>query len=186
MMKNNTGGEVSGEPQRKKKFWGLRIFSGLVILMMIGGVIYFQDVKNTHQKELDNAKADYRAIKEKVSRVENIKQKRIDFFKNRLLADLPAKYFFVSADFIRRLSLIAAPGITLSGIEITPGRHSVRFSIAGSVTRTNQTIMESRFFRFKQAIEAFDDVMLVSGQKKREETAGRGLDFTIEGEIELL
>ena len=186
MMNNNSGVDSPGGQVRVKKFWGLRIFTGLIIFGMITGAIYFQGVKNTHQKELDKAKANYQALKENVLRVENIKKKRIDFFKDRLLTDLPFQYSFMSADFIRRLSLVAAPGISLSSLKIEPKVQGILFFIEGNVEKGNKIVMDSRFFRFRQAIEAFADVILVTGQKKQEDAPDKGLTFTIEGEIGLL
>jgi hypothetical protein len=184
--RNHEVSGLPGERVRHKKFRGLRIFTGIVIAAMTAGAIYFQGVKNSHKKELDKTMANYHAIKENVSRVEKVKQQRIVFFKNRLLTDFPMQYSFVSANFIRRLSLIDSPGINLANIEIIPQGQGILFSIAGNVEKGNKIAMESKFSRFKSAVEAFDDIFLISSEKKQGESSEKGPAFTIIGEIGLL
>ncbi|MCK5058214.1 MAG: hypothetical protein KAT34_16295 [Candidatus Aminicenantes bacterium] len=169
-----------------KKFRGLRAAVVVVIIILTAGAIYIRGVKHFHKEELDKVKAEYQTFDQRVSRIEETKRQRIEFYKNRLLIDFPFKYSFTSSDFIRRIGLTRSGGIELSKIEIKPNGHSVHFSIAGNIEKGNKIVMESRFFRFKRAVEAFDDVILITGQKKPEDTSEKGLNFTLEGEIELL
>jgi len=171
---------------KAKKFRGLRAAAVVVIVILTAGTIYIRGVKGLHKEELDKAKADYHSLNQRVSRIEETKRQRIEFYKNRLMVDSPFRYSFVSADFIRRISLISSSGIELSKIEITPAAQNLRFSIAGRVTPEENTgNMEVNFNRFFKRVKDFCDVILTTSKKNPVDTPRQGFFFTIAGEIEV-
>ncbi|MCI0470538.1 MAG: hypothetical protein L0Y73_02660 [Candidatus Aminicenantes bacterium] len=175
--------ELIDKKPRPKKFWGLRIAAVAAAAGLIALTIYIQGVRGFHKKRLEAARSKYDEVYHKVSLVENAKKQRIDFFRNRFFIDFPVKYSYSSADFIRRLSLIAAAGIKLSNIELTPAGQNVGFSIDGSASSIDNMNQETAFLRFFQRIENFEDAILVGFKKNSNVIPGKALYFTITGEI---
>ncbi|MCK5059518.1 MAG: hypothetical protein KAT34_22905 [Candidatus Aminicenantes bacterium] len=181
MTKNNADNAgVPAQKNRSKKFWGLRAAAVLVIAILTAGTIYIRGVKGVHKEELSKIKAEYRSLNQRVSRIDEAKKQRIEFYKNRLMADSPVTYSFTCADFIRRTSLIRTSGIVLSKIEITPSAQNLRFSIAGRATPgENTTDPKTELNRFYRQLGGVYEANVTSSK------LGEGISFTLVGEIEV-
>jgi hypothetical protein len=183
--KNAANAGIPEQTISPKKFWGLRTAAVVVIAILTAAAIYIRGVKSFHREKLEKIKAEYNTLSQKVTAIEETKRQRIEFYKNRLLVDSPFKYAFVSADFIRRISLIRSTAIELSAIEIKPAAQNLRFSIAGRVTPAENTFaMEMTFERFFNHVKDFYDVILATSEKKPADNPRQGFFFTIAGEIE--
>ena len=182
MTKNNAAD--TGAPEhtiRPKKFWGLRAAAVLVLAILTAGTIYIRGVKGVHKEELSKIKAEYRSLNQRVSRIDEAKKQRIEFYKNRLMADSPVTYSFICVDFIRKVSLIRTSGIVLSKIEITPTAQNLRFSIAGRPTPGDVTAgIKAELNRFYRQLKGIYEAHVTSSNPP-----GQGIFFTIEGEIEI-
>ncbi len=171
---------LSGKERRPKRFLGIKIFAGFLAAVLIGVTIYVEGVKKTYGKEVDKVKDNYLRLSQNISLIENLKEKRANFFKNHFLLDFPLKYSFAAANFARRLSLIASPGLRLLDLDIQPKGQTFTFLLKARVRVKGgeKTDMQPKFLVFFQELESFADMVHVS-------YTAEGFDFTIEGEVEL-
>ncbi|MCK4766419.1 MAG: hypothetical protein KAW12_29760 [Candidatus Aminicenantes bacterium] len=183
--KNNENSRYTEKKSRGGRYVGLKIFSGIVSVALIAATIHIQGVKNVHKKELVKISLQFQDLNEQVSQIENTKKKRSDFFKNKFLIDYPPRYSFAVSDFTRRLSLTAPGGMKFDSMEIRPGPRNFTFSLSGRVKPAESGKMNRLFFEFYRELESFDNLMHVVPSKKEVDAAGRGLFFSIDGEVEV-
>jgi shikimate kinase len=94
--------------------------------------------------------------------MEETKQRRVEYFRNRFFANYPSRYSYGAADFMRRLSLIDARGVELGKLEIIPRGQDISFNLNVSVTAANDSHAQGIFSRFYQALKNFEDIIEIN------------------------
>jgi hypothetical protein len=169
-------------PQRRRR-WGFFIAFGLVLILLIGAAVYLLNIKWTLQKEIDAIKKRDIAAGVDVAAFEDVKNRRLDFFKKRFFLDIPLKVSYTSANFIGRLGTIVPPDILLTDLRLVPSPQKVTFTLKGLRSRPKRLQFHSAVAVFLRRLESFDNIRITSSLP---DDQGSDLsEFTIQGEIEL-
>jgi hypothetical protein len=177
----------------KRHSKGLAIAAAIIATILIGSTFYFQNIKGSYEKKIGNIRETYLSLSKNADAIEETNRLRADFYKHRHYLDFPLKYSYFAANFIRKLSLIAAEAIELIEIEINPVNQGLTFSLRGRVKADNNIAARSRFNKFYQAMKQFEDILHIESSKvkvqpgKNKPVPGEkqvGLYFTINGEVE--
>lgn len=186
---------------------GLRIFAAVIAVILIGSTIWFEGVKNSYQQDIKEVEKNYLLLSQNAAAIEHTKGLRVDYFKKRFFAEIPLRYSYGTSNFVRRLSLIAAGGVAFEKLEMNPRGQDFSFVLNGRVTADNDIRVHTRFLRFYQKLNTFEDMVQIthsirkadaretekaaaSGDLKRAvNTRGKNLNrtvllFTIRGKIE--
>jgi hypothetical protein len=183
--------EKPGQLKRRPK--GLAISAGIIAAILIGSTFYFQNIKGTYENKIENIRETYLSLSKNADVIEETKRLRVDFYKHRHYLDFPLKYSFSTANFVRRLSLIAAKEIELIEVEINPVIQGLTFSLRGQIKANNKIEARLKYLEFYQALKQFEDILHVESPKVKvkpgEKKYGPGekqvkFYFTIKGEVE--
>jgi hypothetical protein len=189
----------------EKRLKGLAIFAAIIAAILIGSFFYFQNIKGSYEKKIENLRETYLSLSKNADVIEETKRLRADFYKRRHYLDFLLKYSYSAANFLRKLSLIATEEIELLEIEINPLNQSLIFLLTGRIKADNHIEARSRFLEFYQAMKRFEDILHIEsskmnvkpGDKKPDRAKKRspgkpgpgekqaGLYFTISGEVEI-
>jgi hypothetical protein len=197
MKKKNKPGQdsLSAREERPPRRWvGLGISAAVIGALLIAGTIWVEKIKGSYTQAIEDTHKSYASLSNNAKIIENTKQQRADYFRKRLFADFPSRYSYGTADFIRRLSLIAAQGIELTELQIQPlsGGQDFSFTLNGSITADDNINARAKFLRFYLALKTFEDMMQITYSNTREKgasTASRQttkLFFEINGQVELI
>lgn len=188
-----------------KPFLGLAISAVIIAAVLTAGILYFQNIKESYKKKIENLRDTYQDLNRDASVIEETKRQRINFYKRRHYLDFPLKYSYAAADFIRRLSLIVPGKIKLIEVEINSADQSFTFLLYGKIKSDNNIKTKSKFLEFYRELEQFEDLIHIkssnlkvkpgenkSGTHKTKSPVKTGskdkqteLYFTINGEIEI-
>lgn len=181
------------EPLRRRSK-GLAISAAIIAAILIGSTFYFQNIKGSYEKKIENIRETYHSLNKNAEVIEETKKLRADFYKHRHYLDFPLKYSYSAANFVRKLSLITAEAIELIKIEIKPVDQGLTFSLRGRIKVNDNTETRLMFLKFYQAMKQFEDILHIEsskvnvqpGEKKPGPEGKRvGLYFTINGELEI-
>jgi hypothetical protein len=188
----------------EQRLKGLAISAAIIAMILIGSTFYFQNIKGSYEKKIENIRETYLSLSKNADVIEETKRLRADFYKRRHYLDFPLKYSYSAANFFRKLSLIAAEAIELIEIETNPVNQSLTFLLTGRVKADNNIEARSKFLEFYQALKQFEDILHIessqvnvkpgekkpgTAKKRRPGKPGPGekqveLYFTINGEVE--
>jgi len=177
----------------KQRSKGLTIFAVIIAAILIVSTFYFQNIKGSYKKKIENTRATYLSLSKNADSIEETKNLRADFYKHRHYLDFPLKYSYSAANFVRKLSLITAEAIKLIKIEINPVNQGLTFSLRGQIKAANKIEARSKFLQYYQALKRFEDILHMESSKVKvkpgEKKPGQGdkqvkLYFTVKGEIE--
>lgn len=177
----------------KRRSKGLAICAGIIAAILIGSTFYFQNIKDSYQKKIENIRETYLSLSKSADVIEETKGLRADFYKHRHYLDFPLKYSYCAANFVRKLSLIAIEAIELMEIEINPVNQGLTFSLRGRIKADNNIEARSKYLEFYQGLRQFEDILHMESPKVKvkpgEKPLGPGgkqveLYFTIKGEVE--
>lgn len=177
----------------KRRYKGLAIFAAIIAAILIISTFYFQNIKGTYEKKIENIRETYLSLSKNADVIKETKRLRADFYKHRHYLDYPLQYSYSAANFVRKLSLIAAEAIELIEIEINPVTQGLTFSLRGQIKANNNIEARSKYLEFYQALKQFEDIFHIESSKVKakpgKEKPGPGerqveLHFTINGEIE--
>ena len=172
---------------------GLAIFAAIIAAILIVSTFYFQNIKSSYEKKIENIRETYLSLSKNADVIEETKRLRADFYKHRHYLDFPLKYSYSAANFVRKLSLIAAEAIELIEIEINPVNQGLTFSLRGQIKADNNIEARSKFLEFYQALKQFEDILHIESSKvnvkpgkKKPGTGEKQVElyFTINGEVE--
>jgi hypothetical protein len=177
----------------KRRSKGLAIAAAIIAAILIGSTFYFQSIKGSYEKKIENIRETYLSLSKNADVIEETKRLRVDFYKHRHYLDFPLKYSYFAANFIRKLSLIAAEAIELIEIEINPVIQGLTFSLKGQIKANNNIEARLKFNKFYQAVKQFEDILHIESSKvntqpgEKKPSSGEKqvrLYFTINGEVE--
>lgn len=177
----------------KRRSKGLAISAAIIAAILIGSTVYFQNIKSTYEKKIENIRETYLSLSKNADVIEETKRLRADFYKHRHYLDFPLKYSYSAANFVRKLSLIAAETIKLIEIEINPVTQGLTFSLRGQIKADNNIEARSKYLEFFQGLKQFENILHIESPKVKakpaEKKPGPGekqveLYFTINGELE--
>jgi hypothetical protein len=179
--------------QIKRRSKSLAIAAAIIAAILIGSTVYFQNIKGSYEKKIEDIRETYLSLSKNADVIENTKKLRADFYKHRHYLDFPLKYSYSAANFVRKLSLIAAEKVELIEVEINPVTQGLTFSLSGQITADNNIKARSKYLEFYQALKQFEDILHIKptivevkpGEKKPGPGKKQvGLYFTINGEVE--
>jgi len=177
----------------KRRPKGLAISAGIIAAILIGSTFYFQNIKGSYEKKIENIRETYLSLSKNADVIEETKRMRADFYKHRHYLDFPLKYSYSAANFVRKLSLITAEAIELIKIEINPVNQGLTFSLRGIIKADNNIEARSKYLEFYQALKQFEDILHIESSKVNikpgenkpgPEEKQVKLYFTINGELE--
>ena len=144
------------------KRWGLHIFYSIFLLLLFSATIYLivrqiglNGGKNRLQKEVQ-------AIEQLRSETESVKNRRLHFFQNRFMLELPFRQSFAAADFVRRLSLIIPEELATHKLILEPGLQSIVFELELSVPSLRGPAAQRLINVFLVKLRQFPDLLEVS------------------------
>jgi hypothetical protein len=173
----------SGDIRPRQRRWGFFFVGGIVLILLIGVAVYLLNIKWTLQKEIDIIKKRDIAAGVDVTAFEDVRNRRLDFFKKRFFLDIPLYISYKSANFIGRLGLIVPPDISLTYLRLVPSPQKVTFTLKGLKSRPKRLQRHSAFAIFLRRLESFDNIRITSFPPG--EPDSEPAEFTIQGEIEL-
>ncbi len=191
-----------------RRLLGLTISTAVIVAILAGAVFYFEQVKNSYKKDKERMMGTYTTLGQNVSLMQKTRQERADYYKKRFFTDIPLRYSYGAANFVRRLSIVAAADIQLLKLELNPSAQDIAFILNGSIDADDNINAQGRFLRFYQALKAFHDMAqitfstikinagnvdntslpadIVSTKESRKKEDNQvELFFTIKGEVEL-
>jgi hypothetical protein len=177
----------------KRRSKGLAISAGIIAAILIGSTFYFQNIKASYEKKIENIRETYLSLSKNADVMEETKRLRADFYKHRHYLDFPLEYSYSAANFVRKLSLIAAEAIELIEIEINPVNQGLTFLLRGRVKADNNIAARLTFNKFYRAVKQFEDILQIESSKLKVQPGENkpvtgekqvGFYFTIKGEVE--
>jgi len=182
------------QPEPPKRYpKGLAISAAIIVAILIGSTVYFQNIKGSYEKKIENTRETYISLSKNADAIEETKRLRADFYKQRHYLDFPLEYSFTAADFVRELGLTAAAAIELLEVDIDPVIQGLTFSLKGQIKAGDNIEARSKFREFYQALRQFENMLHIDSSrvnaKPGEKKPAPGekqvrLYFTIDGELE--
>ncbi|HLP46529.1 MAG TPA: hypothetical protein VK469_11300 [Candidatus Kapabacteria bacterium] len=169
--------------QPPRRMVGLKIFTIVIAVIMAGSTTWFEMEKYSHRKVRNQIQNTYRSLSQNATAMEDTKHQRVEYFKNRFLADFPSRYSYGAADFMRRLNLIDARGIVLDKLEISPHGQDLAFNLIIGVNAPGSSA-QGIFSRYYQALKDFEGMVEINFSSMKPDT-GNIKKFKIIGAIEL-
>jgi hypothetical protein len=196
--------EYKEKARMPSRLIGLGISTAIIVAILSGSTFYFQNIKGSYEKDIENIQKTYRSLSKNAAVIEETKAQRVDFYKRRHYIDYPLKYSYTAASLLQRLSEIAPAEVELIEMEMNPAPQSVTFLLTGRIRAGNNIDAQSSFLAFYQELKLFEDILHIessnvnvnpgeaepgrSPRKTGDETGtGEGqveLYFTINGEVE--
>ncbi|MCX6583568.1 MAG: hypothetical protein NT166_25625 [Candidatus Aminicenantes bacterium] len=175
-------------PRSHHRYVGLWIFAVIIAIILTGSTFWLEKVKSSYKQDFERTQKTYLSHSRNATAMEETKQRRVEYYRNRFVADYPSRYSYGAADFMRRLSLIDAHGVELVKLEIIPHGQDLAFKLNVGVIAGNDTRAKGIFSRFYDALKNFEDMIEIKFSTIYGGSAPRGkvkLFFKIEGAIEL-
>ncbi len=181
---------------------GLTISTIIIATILSGSIFYFEGIKNSYKSDVKEMEKIFLSLGKNSTMIMETKTQRIDLFKRRFYLDFPARYAYSTAEFTRKLSMIATTNIELLDLEMTPTNQNFKFKLDGRITAEDNVRVQSQFLTFYQQLKEFDYMLNISSSKitvnPGEGGARQGggdvlpaagqkesiLYFTIDGEVE--
>lgn len=179
--------------QKPRRMVGIWIFGIVVAILLTGATAWLEIIKRSYRLDIEGTQKTFQSLSQNAAAMEETKRRRVEYFKNRFIADFPARYAYGAADFMRRLSLVNARGIEPVKLEINPHGQDLAFNLHVAVTADNNDRAREIFSRFYQALNDLDGMVEINvatptpGAGELKNTAPRGKVksfFHINGVIE--
>lgn len=198
--------EFTEKERLPRRLVGLGISTAVIVSILIAGTVYFEGIKGSYTEDIQGIQQTFQSLSRNAGAIESTKHQRVDYFKKSFFAEFPPRYSYGAANFIRRLSFIAAEDIRLRRLEIKPRGQDLSFALTGSIDAGDNIGALGTFNRFFRELKEFEDMIDVNfstikvntgdnprrrpaaGQDPGEGTETRNqveLFFTVNGEIEL-
>jgi hypothetical protein len=170
----------------KSGYLGLKIFTGIIISILLTSAIYISAVKHGHQEKLIQVNQTYNKLRNRNKDIEKIKLQRVKFFREQELMVFPAKFSFQAANFIRKLSLIAPEAVSFKELHLDLKNRNLVFCLKGLIAGVSVNDKERVFESFYREFGSFYDLMQVSFSKQFSDKVSSDYSgFTISGELEI-
>lgn len=151
--------------QRHRRYVGLWVFAVIIAIILTGSTIWLEKVKSSYKQDIQRTQKNYLDVSRNAAAMEETKQRRVEFFRNRFFADYPSRYSYGAADFMRRLSLMGARdtrGVELIKLEITPHGQDLTFNLNIGVTANNNSRAQAIFSQFYRTLQNFEDMIEIN------------------------
>lgn len=154
--------EFTEKERLPRRMLGLGISAAVIIAILIAGTFYFEGVKSSYRQDIEGTQKTYLSLSQNAAQIESTRRQRIDYYKKSFFADVPPRYSYSAANFIRRLSLITPEEISLGKMEIKPRGEDFSFILTGSIASSDNIAALGSFNRFFQDLKAFEDMIEVN------------------------
>lgn len=151
--------EFTEKERLPRRLLGLSISAIVVGAILIGSTIWFERVRASYKKDIRDLQKTFLSLSNNAAAIENTKRLRIDYFKKRFFTEIPVRYSYGAANFVRRLSLIVTENISLVNLDIKPRGQDFAFVLNGSITADDNIGAQAAFLRFYQQLKEFEDMM---------------------------
>lgn len=151
--------EFTEKERLPRRLLGLSISAIVVGSILIGSTIWFERVRASYKKDIRDLQKTYLSLSKNAATIENTKHLRIDYFKKRFFAEIPVRYSYGAADFVRRLSQIVTEKVSLTNLDIDPRGQDFSFVLNGSIIADDNIGAQAEFLRFYQQLKEFEDMI---------------------------
>jgi hypothetical protein len=178
--------DFKNKAKRPGRFLVTGIFAVVIAAVLIAGAFHFEPIKNKYKQEIAKVEKTYVPLSKNAALTENTKKKRAEFYKRRFYIDFPLQYSYAAANFIRKITLIAAREIQFNEIEIQPGNQTFTFLLTGYVKTENKTKARTILSKFHQTLSRYYEILHIESSTSKPGTAQKQVElyFTIQGEVE--
>ncbi|MCP4152800.1 MAG: hypothetical protein GY757_34020 [bacterium] len=199
--------EFKEKEKMPRRLVGLAISVAIIATILIGSTLWFEKVKNSYQQDINGIKKTFLSLSKNAAQINSTKHQRANFYKKRFFADIPIRFSYGAANFIRRISLLVTPEVELGKLKVKPRAQDFTFTLTGSIKAPDNISAQAQFLRFYKQLKNMDEmeqitfstIKVEAGKVNRsamQTTAGLetkednknedvALNFTINGDIEL-
>lgn len=154
--------EFTERERLPRRLVGLGISTTVIVAILIAGTFYFEGIKRSYRQDIEGTQKTYLSLSRNAAQIESTRRQRIDYYKKSFFADVPPRYSYSAANFIRRLSLITPEEIGLGKLEIKPQGQDFSFVLTGSIASEDNSAALTSFNRFFQDLKSFEDMIEVN------------------------
>jgi len=152
---------------------GLVVSSGIIFVILALATFQLQRSLAGQKNNSLVAKNSLETAQRLQSGMQSAKAERAAFLKTRFLVDYPGRSAYSSAEFVRRLSLLADARTRLLDLVITPSYHYCDFNLKGVITAADSLSANRVYLEFIQALKTIPGVHDLSAVEAR-------IDFRLE------
>lgn len=140
----------------------------------MAATIWVVAARHQNQQVLSRFRGEYLELKSKADTVNDIKSRRVEFFRIQSFLNSPSRVAFTAATFIRKLGSVDSSRLLFSELKLVPGNQTIFFRIKAFIQsgeKSKQTDIAEVFCRqLKGWNEIFDVSWSLENSKNSEST----------------